>query len=412
MGKNSDMPHWLNQEFLVNLLESLPSHVFWKDSEGFYLGCNSIFARSMGLKKASDIVGKSDYDLPVSIESSDLYRADDKKIIKSKQARINIEEKQIFDDGAEAFLLTSKTPIFNNEKEVVGVLGVYSDITELKKAQASLLTAKNRAETANKAKSEFLENMRHDIRTPLSGIIGFADIIKHEVKDTNIKEYVDNLVASSHSLMDFLNGVLEAINVSTGDVPLLKKKFSLKNKLQEVIRLNKANAKHKKLQLDFNYDQSLPDYLLGDGTRLHRIALELVNNALSFTKKGQVSLSAKLAKDSDGYAIVKIEVQDTGMGIPIEKQQEIYIQFKRLTPSYEGIYKGSGLGLSIAKRFVEDMGAELYVESEVGVGSKFTGVFKFKKPLLNEALGSEELLSLPSAQVATPPSEKQTAKTG
>jgi nitrogen-specific signal transduction histidine kinase/CheY-like chemotaxis protein len=258
--------------------------------------------------------------------------------------------------------------------------------------EAELRSAKEKAEASSKAKTEFLNNMRHDIRTPLMGIMGFANIIKQEVTDPKIKKYVDNLIASSSILFDLLNAILESIKVSSGEIPILKKKFDLKKKLNQIIQLNQAKASQKDLNLLFEYDPDIPAYLIGDSTRIQRIILELVTNALNFTNKGHVKLSAQLAKQNKKNIIVKIIVEDTGIGIPKEQQQEIYVQFKRLTPSYEGIYKGFGLGLSIAKQLIEDVQGELYVESEVNHGTKFTFIVSLRKALLEEDLGIEELV--------------------
>lgn len=125
-----------------------------------------------------------------------------------------------------------------NWRSICGGICISTDITERKQAEAALKEAKEKAEAANKAKTEFLENMRHDIRTPLTGITGFAAIIGSEVSDPKIKEYADNLTASSHALMDLLNEILEIIKVNSGEVPILKKKFNLKKRLDDVIRLN------------------------------------------------------------------------------------------------------------------------------------------------------------------------------
>lgn len=293
-------------------------------------------------------------------------------------------------DGEVRWIIDQGFPIYNSDGVCCGVTGVAVDVTKDKLAEEELRKEKEKAEAANKAKTEFLENMRHDIRTPLIGITGFAEIIKKESTDLKIKEYVDNLVASSSSLLNLLNEVLEAIAVSSGEIPLLKKKFTLEKKLNDVILLYQAKAAHKNIALSLYYDPAIPTYLLGDSTRIHRVILELVSNALNFTHKGHIKVSAQLAENNAHDVVIKIMVEDTGVGIPAEKQQEIYVQFKRLTPSYEGIYKGFGLGLSIAKQFIEDMNGELYVESQVGVGSTFTFIVPLKKPLLDEALGSEE----------------------
>ncbi len=140
--------------------------------------------------------------------------------------------------------------------------------------ESELIRTKEQAEIANKAKTEFLENMRHDIRTPLTGITGFASIIADESKDLKIKEYAENLVSSSYALNDLLNEILEVIKIGSNEIPMLKKKFNFNDKLSNIIKLLNAKALQKQLQLTLDYDDRIPTYLLGDSTRIHRIVLE------------------------------------------------------------------------------------------------------------------------------------------
>jgi len=308
-------------------------------------------------------------------------------------------------DGEVRWIIDQGFPIYNSDGQCCGVTGVAVDITKDKLIAEELRKEKEKAEIANKSKTEFLENMRHDIRTPLSGIIGFAELLKSEISDPKLKEYASNLAASGYALTDLLNEVLEVIKVSSGEIPILKKKFNLHKKLNEILLLNQAKALHKKIDLSIDYDPTIPNYLFGDSARINRIVLELVANALNFTHKGYVKLSARLAKNSDDNVIIKIIVDDTGIGIPPEKQQDIYLQFKRLTPSYEGIYKGHGLGLSIAKQLIDDLNGEIYVESQLGAGSKFIFIVKLKKALLDEEIGSEDLIPLFTGNQFVPPIE-------
>jgi len=388
-----DINNLYSKDILENIVANMPGHVYWKNTEGVYLGCNDKQAKSLGLNHGYDVVGKTDLELPWPKEAAQKFRENDLHIMQSGETQLFEEPSTV--DGKSATVLSLKSPLKNNQtNQIIGVMGISIDITHQKEVEKALIKAKETAETANKAKTEFLENMRHDIRTPLTGIIGFAELIRNEVTDPKMKEYASNLVASGQALTDLLNEVLEIIKVNSGEIPVLKKKFNLQKKLNEIILLNQAKAQHKKIDLSFVYDPAIPNYLIGDSVRIHRVVLELVINALNFTHQGYVKLSVQSAKNNEDDIVLKIIVEDTGIGIPPEKQQEIYLQFKRLTPSYEGIYKGYGLGLSIAKQLIDDLGGEIYVESQIGVGSKFTLILKLKKALLDENLGSEDLISL------------------
>ncbi|MCE3045436.1 response regulator [Legionella sp. 16cNR16C] len=374
----------------MSIIDLLPNFtIFWKNKDLVYLGCNQTMAHAMGLPSSNAIIGKTDFDLPTPKIQSEAYRRDDQDIIQSGKAKLNIEEVQTLPGQGTRVLLTSKVPLFDVNGKVDGVLAIYTDITEQKQLQHSLQDAKEKAEAASLAKTEFLENMRHDIRTPLTGIVGFADILKMESQTPHLKEYADNLVASSHALLELLDEILEAIRVSSGEIPMLRKKFNLKDSLQHIIELNRSKAAHKRLSLQLDYDARMPLYFIGDKIRIHRIVLELVANALNFTDTGFVNVTVTLAKQTGRDLIAQIVVDDSGMGIPKEKQQEIYLQFKRLTPSYQGIYKGAGLGLSVVKQFIDELEGEIYVKSEPRKGSRFTCLIPLKESLMADDSGIE-----------------------
>jgi two-component system aerobic respiration control sensor histidine kinase ArcB len=395
--------------YLKSIINKLPGSIYWKDKDGVYLGCNEFVLQMAGGHK---VIGKTDFDLPWKGHAKHIRNVDI-QVIETGHT-IELEENPILANGQQIIMLTRKAPLFNEEGAIVGVMGISVDITDRKRLEIALNEAKEKAEAANKAKTEFLENMRHDIRTPLTGITGFANIISAEVDNPKIKEYANNLTASSHALLDLLNEILEIIKVNSGDIPLLKRKFDLKGRLLDVINLNKAKAKQKGIHLIFNHDEKIPSYVIGDYTRVHRIVLELITNALNFTDKGTVSLTSTLAREDSHNIIITMVIEDTGIGIAPEQQNEIYLQFMRLTPSYEGIYKGAGLGLAVVKRFVNDLGGEIYVDSQVGVGTKFTLILPFKKPLLEGPIGLDEapLASSKTREIQTEinPSEETKSK--
>lgn len=372
---------------LEALIENMPCNVYWMDKNCLMVGCNQNVLNMLNLSR-EEFKGKSYEELAVLCHwpegLAEKLKNDDLKVIKSGRAIYGIEDPPIPGTKNQVFnFLTSRVPLFDKNGIISGVAGISTDISDL-------LQEKEKAEVANKAKTEFLENMRHDIRTPLTGIVGFADLLKIESDNPLIKEYSENLVASSHALRDLLDEVLEAIQVSSGEIPKLKKKFNLEHTLNHVIKLNRAKAAQKKIALNLKFDEHIPHCVIGDKVRIHRVALELIANALNFTDSGYVTLSVILAKRHQRELIIKLVVEDSGIGIPKDKQQEIYIQFKRLTPSYQGIYKGVGLGLSVAKQFIDELGGEIYVESESGKGSRFTCVIPLQETLLDDNLGINE----------------------
>ena len=377
---------------LKNLIDNLPGDIYWKNTDGIWSGVNKRGAQSllkMGfIHDRSDVIGKSDYQL-FSKETADEYRKNDLEVLKLK-TEIAREEVNLLPDGEKIVQLSTKRPLWDKDGNVVGIVGNTIDISYLKKIETELNAAISKAEAANQAKTEFLSNMRHDIRTPLSGIIGFSELMKSESKEAHIKEYADNLVASSHALLHLMDEVLEAVRVSSGEIPMLKRKFNISHLFEQVIALCKARAIEKQLNLSLELDTRLPNFAIGDKIRLHRIALELVSNALNFTDDGFVTLAVKLARKENRNIIIKMKVTDSGMGIPEDKQQDIYVQFKRLTPSYQGIYKGAGLGLFVVKQFIDELEGEIYVESEPHKGTCFTCIIPLQESLLDDASGIDE----------------------
>ncbi|KTC66749.1 sensory histidine-kinase / response regulator [Legionella birminghamensis] len=394
--KIAEDTYWKEKEFLTQLLNELPAAIFWKNTEETFLGCNRRFAQLAGLHSPEDIIGKTDFQLPWGPIQAALYQKDDQEVILTGKPKLNIEETLTLPDNTRLHLLTNKTPLYASNGQIMGILGIFYDITERKKMESALAEAKEQAEVANIAKTEFLENMSHDLRTPLSGITGFASIIKDEVQDPKIKRYIDYLMESSEALLSLLNEILDIVKWTSGNTPIKYRKFNLKDKLAEVIKLQQSAALQKSINLQLIYDESLPPFLIGDSMRVYRIALELVSNAITFTNSGSIVVQVQAAKQDERTQVIKLTVKDTGIGIPLEKQQDIFVEFKRLNPSYIGLYKGAGLGLAIVNQLVKELDSEIYLESEVGKGSCFTCLIPFKRALTDDDFGAEISVPLPS----------------
>ena len=377
-------------KYLQQVLMLIPGNVYWKDKEGRYLGCNAQQLHVARIKSLDEIIGKTDEDL-YSKEIARRIMKTDREIIEKRQEK-TLEEVGVDSMGAETVYLTKKSPLYDEFGQVVGLVGIGVDITDKKKAEQAIILAKEAAEAASHAKTEFLENMRHDIRTPLSGIVGCARIILSEPNDPEqVSEYAEDLIRSSEALLNFLNRVLEGIKVASGEMPLLKQKFDFKKTYQVILDLNQSLAAKKNLALTLEVDEKIPPYLIGDPVRLQRIILELVTNALRFTQQGSINIQVRLKKHEAQQVVVEIKVSDTGIGIPADKQSEIFTRFTRLTPAHQGIYTGLGLGLSIVKQFVDDLGGEIYIKSQLKQGTAFTCLIPFQVPLVMNDVGVEDI---------------------
>jgi len=378
---------WLESGFVLELLRQLPAYVFWKDKNSIYLGCNDAFAHSLGLSSPAEIIGKTDYDLPTTREESDSFRADDQEIIKSKRSKLNFEEHQTLANGKKVILLTNKVPLFDKQKNVIGILGIYHDITGRKKEEEELRKAKELAEVSSKLKTEFIRNMEHDIRTPFSGIYGMAKILHDNEEDEKKKNYLNDIVNSAKELLDYSTAILNFSRMEASSTPLIAKKFNLPQLIQGLLMMETPAAKLKNLDFSIYLDPDLPSVVIGDRYRLQRILINLISNAIKFTEQGFVKLSVKVAKKIDKkHAILSFRVEDSGIGIAEESRDIIFERFTRLVPANKGLYHGQGLGLSLVKQLVEEMEGDIEVISEIGKGSTFMFTLDFKLPLVDDLL--------------------------
>ena len=368
--------------YFEKIISHMPCCVYWKDKNFVYLGCNDLAAQTMSLPSRRSVIGKTDYDFGWDIERSNSIREADELIIKTGQVHRNFEGIIKKADGNTVVLLGNKVPVFDEDNNVIGIVGISTDITDRKEKERLLIEAKEQAEAASRAKTDFLQNMRHDLRTPLAGIVGCAELLNSTMHKAEIQKLTGHILASGTELLDFLNKVLESVEMNSGEIPVLVEKFNLRQTLEKVVALHKSIATDKKINLILDVDDTIPEFLLGDSMRIYRIILELLGNALKFTAKGYVRVFAKLEKQ-ELQLILKIFIEDTGPGIPSDKQKIIFERFSRLTASHDGTYKGTGLGLAIAKKFLDDLEAEIYIDSELGKGTKFVCIIPVKRTLLD-----------------------------
>ena len=197
--------YWSNQEFIFELLSLLPWHIFWKDVHGVYRGCNKTFAQSVGFDSPEEMIGKTDYDFHPRPEEVQQFLKYDRLVMDTREPRLNIEEEQTISGRGTFTILTNKVPLISKSSKLMGTLGYYSNITERKKMEVDLRIAKDRAEIANRAKSDFLANMSHDIRTPLSGIIGLSEALAYKEKDPELKSNLEAICASGVKLVELFD---------------------------------------------------------------------------------------------------------------------------------------------------------------------------------------------------------------
>jgi signal transduction histidine kinase len=242
---------------------------------------------------------------------------------------------------------------------------------ELAATNEDLTGAKIGAEAASRSKSEFLANMSHEIRTPMNGIIGMTELALDTEMSREQREYLGMVKSSAHSLLGLINDILDFSKIEAGKMELESLSFSLRDCIGGTLKPLGIRADQKGVELIADIPADVPDHLVGDPMRLRQIVINLTDNAIKFTEHGEVVVKVATESLADGETELHFSVTDTGIGIPTEKQAQIFEAFAQVDGSTTRNYGGTGLGLAIATRLIEQMRGRIWVESTVGVGTTF-----------------------------------------
>lgn len=354
---------------LKTLIENMPCNVYWMDKNCTMMGCNQNVLNMLNITR-EQFHGKSYEELSALCHWPEglayKLKNDDLSVMHTGKPIIANEDPPIPNgDGTFSNFLTSRVPLKNQNGEIVGVAGISTEVSALKEA-------KKKAEAANHAKTEFIANMSHDIRTPLTGVIGISDILEKLEANPELKQYAHDIHDCGQQLLAMLNSILDVVSADhVNEQDNVIETFNLTQCIEEVIHLEKPTMVVKHLDLRVDIDQTIPAFLVNDKTKIHRILLNLFSNAVKFTEKGSITLKVQLLNIQNHLAKVRFSVTDTGIGIPKEQQQKVFDRFFRASPSYKRQYTGHGVGLHIAQSYAKSLDTEIKLLSQEGIGTTF-----------------------------------------
>jgi PAS domain S-box-containing protein len=380
------------------ILDSAGEGIFGLDLEGKVTFANPAAEKMLGYS-VKELIGQSQHSLiHHSHADGTIYPQEESHIYATfMTGKVQHEVNEVFwrKDGASFPVEYVSTPIHEAGK-IVGAVVTCKDITERKKSDNEIILAKEKAEKAeekanlaNLAKSEFLANMSHEIRTPMNSIIGMGDLLSETQLTAEQEQLVNVFRGAGENLLLLIDDILDLSKIEAGQIELEKIEFDPRQLLEKIIEILDLRAQEKGVELNFHVSPDVPKCLLGDSHRLRQVLFNLVGNAIKFTDQGEVLVHLKRNRETDEAGGLFFSVSDTGIGSPSQSLDNIFTSFSQADSSITRKYGGTGLGLAITQNLVEIMQGKIWVESEVGKGSKFFLTVRFDEQV---SYGQEQLL--------------------
>jgi PAS domain S-box-containing protein len=353
-----------SEQRFFDILDHSPAAIFLKDLEGRYIFANRSCQEVLG-KKRQEIIGKTDHEL-MPARLADTYRAHDVQVMESGQS-LDFEEIGVEEDLQPRVFHSSKFPLRDSTGTPYALCGIATDITERKRAEQAMSIARREAERANRAKSDFLSRMSHDLRTPLNAVLGFAQLLDMDNLTPDQRESVAQILEAGRHLLGLMNEVLDISRIESGNLSLSPEPVAVAEIIDQVVKLMRPLGAPRQIEVQALPSAAQDRYVRADRQRLNQILLNLMSNAIKYNRHGgRVTVSC----EDTGRGRVRINVTDTGAGIRPEKLELLFTPFERLGAEQMGV-EGTGLGLALSRGLAEAMGGQLGVTSEVDRGSTF-----------------------------------------
>jgi two-component system sensor histidine kinase/response regulator len=362
----------LQQEryLLDTLMDYLPHNIYFKDADSRFIRVNKAMARYVGVSDPHEAIGKSDLDFFTDEHALQALH-DEREIVRTGEGIVTKVEKETWPDGRTTWASSTKLPLLDDAGHIVGTFGISQDITAQMLDAEALRTAKETAEAASRAKSTFLANMSHEIRTPLNAVIGMTELVLKSQLSQQQREYLSTVRDSGEALLRVINDILDFSKIEAEKLVLEQERFHLRESLGDTMKSFALRAHQQGLELACQIRHDVPSWLVGDYNRLRQVVVNLVNNAIKFTHRGEVVVEAACESSTAEDVTLHFTVSDTGIGIPQEKHELVFGMFEQADSSTTRRHGGTGLGLAIAARLVNLMGGKIWLESEVGHGTRF-----------------------------------------
>lgn len=386
--KQAEIEHKSTENKFRQVLETINLAALSLDEKGEVIFCNKHLANLLGYQQ-DEILGMNWMD---NFIPEDLREMMTDWFI-TNTVKVHYVNPVICRSGELRTISWQNTISYDNEGNLKGTTSIGEDITRQQIARQELITAKEQAERASRFKSEFLSIMSHEIRTPMNAVIGTTNLLLAEDPRPEQLEYLNTLKFSGENLLAIINDILDYNKIEAGKLVLNNSPFNIHHLAQNIKQSFYARAVEKNLEIELIADQSIPAYLVGDQNRLSQVLINLVNNAVKFTKQGKVGIVLQKERATDGEILITFKVTDTGIGIAAENFGIIFDPFIQEEQVINADYGGTGLGLAITKRLVELYKSSIHVTSELGKGTQFIFSVWFQL--------AEQAPALPEKPVAT-----------